>query len=62
MKGRPPVIDRIIDLEKQVNLLLNLLKEHRDRLERLESRIDRMSFKPEPYQPLFDKWVNPNAR
>ena len=61
--GRPPTLERIIDLEKQVNVLLNILKDQSDKIIRLESRIDRLIDQDkqvrDTYKPLFEHWVNP---
>jgi hypothetical protein len=50
--GRPPQEQRIQELEKQLNTLLNILKGLSDRVAQLESRA---VYKPD-YEPRFERW------
>ena len=53
MKGRPKQEPRIQELEKQVNVLMNILGGLQQRIKAIE---ERAVYKQEPYKPLFDHW------
>lgn len=55
VKGRPPLIPRIIELEKRVTDLENAVLELAGLKVKSES-------KPDTYEPQFTNWPSPNGR
>lgn len=50
--GRPPVADKLAELERQLSALLNIMKQQSDKLDRIEKCFAR----DRAYESLFDRW------